>query len=349
MGRYRLMVAFLSVTLSLVSLSYAAQTPDDTHPYDLVYVLNSGLVDAPNGRQRDIYALSLPDNRHVRLTYTQHDEHNLMVSPDGSQLAFNVNENGKLEIYMMSLTDGETQNVTRSAVNDFLEDWSPDGTRLYFSSIINGVEGIFAATVATGEITAVIEQAVSDFTLSRDGQYAAYYTSEAIEEPLRSLCIFTLATREQRCMDVEIGTSLQFAWSPDSSRVLIQQETARIHLLNADGTGFRALSAENAREGGASWSPDGEQIAFHVVDRGLEHPTTDIFIMNADGTNRRLLVTAPGPDSFPVWSPDGSQIAFYSARDMNGEIYLMNADGSDQRRLTFTRGGEGEIQWIPSG
>jgi Tol biopolymer transport system component len=348
----RTLTVFALVLLASASFSHAVQIPDDTHPYDLVYVLNSGLVDVPEGRRKDIYALSLADNRPVRLTSSKGDEYNLMVSPDGSQIAYNIDRDGNIDIYVMSLADGETQNVISSPANDFLADWSPDGTRLYFSSIINGVEGIFAATVATGEIMTVIEQAVSGFTLSRDGQYAAYYTSEAIEEPLRSLCILTLATGEERCIQGSMGTALPPTWSPDGSQLLIEiyadATATRIFIINVDGTGFRALSAENAREGGASWSPDGSQIAFHAIDRSSQYLNLDIFVMNADGTNRIKLADSPTLDLFPVWSPDGSQIAFYSARDMNGEIYLMNADGSDQRRLTFTRGGEGEIQWIPT-
>jgi len=68
----------------------------------------------------------------------------------------------------------------------------------------------------------------------------------------------------------------------------------------------------------ATWSPDGERLAF-VSDRG-DHSFIGVFDLAAE----TLLWMAPGVDrdDLPVWSPDGSRIAF-ARRDgaLKGEIF----------------------------
>ena len=51
--------------------------------------------------------------------------------------------------------------------------------------------------------------------------------------------------------------------------------------MNADGTDVRQLTDNGALDWDASWSPDGDRIAF-VSDR---YDYAEIFVMDADGTN----------------------------------------------------------------
>jgi Tol biopolymer transport system component len=86
---------------------------------------------------------------------------------------------------------------------------------------------------------------------------------------------------------------------------------ARIHLMNADGSGDTAITAGPGDA--PAWSPDGTRLAF-VGDSG-------IYLMNADGSSVVQLI-ADGTE--PAWSPDGRRIAFA----MSSQIAIVNLDGS---------------------
>jgi hypothetical protein len=68
----------------------------------------------------------------------------------------------------------------------------------------------------------------------------------------------------------------------------------------------------------ASWSPDGDLIAFVRDDE------PGVFVTRADGSGTRLVSDAPAAD--PEWSPDGSRIAF-TVPGTDGGIYVVDAEG----------------------
>lgn len=78
---------------------------------------------------------------------------------------------------------------------------------------------------------------------------------------------------------------------------------------------------------GASWSPDGQTLAYSVE---TEPYLRDIYLINVDGTGQRALITGDADDAGPVWSPDGQRILYLSNDASDGrELYSVNADGSD--------------------
>jgi Tol biopolymer transport system component len=84
--------------------------------------------------------------------------------------------------------------------------------------------------------------------------------------------------------------------------------TARIYLVNADGSGVTRLTTG----GSPAWSPDGQRIALNR--------SGNIYVIDATGANEIQLVAGASP----TWSPDGKRIAFTSSEG----IAVMNADGS---------------------
>ena len=126
---------------------------------------------------------------------------------------------------------------------------------------------------------------------------------------------------------------------------------AELYLMNADGTGPRALTANSEHDYSAAWSPDGSRIAF-ASRRDGHH---EIYVMNPDGTGQARLTHEQGLDAAPSWSPDGRRIVFVRGQDGQGtiserlEIWAMGSDGSDQARLTNNSAFEGWPAWSPDG
>lgn len=127
-------------------------------------------------------------------------------------------------------------------------------------------------------------------------------------------------------------------WSPDGTKILFHDVQilggdTDIHVVNIDGSNLTQITTGGDNLS-ASWSPDGNQIAFTSSRDG----SAQIYVMNPDGTNvTRLTFNSEfcdesgcsyfPSDSAPGWSPDGSKIVFQSTRGSGG-IYVMNSGGS---------------------
>ena len=121
---------------------------------------------------------------------------------------------------------------------------------------------------------------------------------------------------------VTAGASL----APDGARVVfpVQRRTGtQLYVMNADGSGLRALADEIDVRGAPAWSPDGRWIAFAAM-RAAE---PRLFKIPADGGEPIQLGDGYALD--PVWSPSG-QFLIYSGADVgtNVPVKAMNADGT---------------------
>ncbi|HEY6057321.1 MAG TPA: hypothetical protein VIV06_04775 [Candidatus Limnocylindrales bacterium] len=154
------------------------------------------------------------------------------------------------------------------------------------------------------------------------------------------------------------GSDSDPAWSPDRTKIAFESHAsapglpgpegryAQIWVMSADGSNAHPLTSEAANSAHATWSPDGNRIAFDS-DRG-DGKTLQVYVMDADGNNVRRLTGLPGGATLPAWSPDtrANLIAFDALASR--EIWAVSPDGSDEPK-PLVDGHAAYPAWSPDG
>ncbi|HET9344059.1 MAG TPA: hypothetical protein VFO05_00030 [Candidatus Limnocylindrales bacterium] len=194
--------------------------------------------------------------------------------------------------------------------------------------------------------------------------------------------------RQTRLVEATPGSDLgNPVWSPDGSRIAFTRfsgpadDPARgdqdIWIVNADGSGARALAEGPAWQWFPRWSPDGKWLAYTEEAAGgpwlssgpvgpdlgqgpagpvfpganaASRPEAELWRMPVDGSGPPERITdAAGDDRSGAWSPDGTRLVFDSTRDGNTDLYVVDADGSNSVRLTADAGEDWAASWSPDG
>lgn len=143
------------------------------------------------------------------------------------------------------------------------------------------------------------------------------------------------------------------AWSPDGSTIAFTASPLSgdddpsvwdVYTIRPDGTGLTNVTGTaDTDEGAASWSPDGERLAYSLASG---QGSAIVVRTLADGT-LTTITDGSALDMSPAWSPDGSLIAFERGpiEGDDFDIWTMRPDGSNLIRLTT--GGALSPAWQP--
>lgn len=124
-----------------------------------------------------------------------------------------------------------------------------------------------------------------------------------------------------------------------------------IFTMNADGTGLRQLTKNDANDLDPEWSPDGKWIAFTA---GGSRP--GVGVMRADGTDLSLLISDFTVD--PSWSPDGRRmvISWLKTFPDDYELHILDLQRSGSSweitkttQVTDNSADDVDPEWSPDG
>jgi Tol biopolymer transport system component/DNA-binding winged helix-turn-helix (wHTH) protein len=133
-------------------------------------------------------------------------------------------------------------------------------------------------------------------------------------------------------------------WDSDAKRVLafVQPGSDGPEHFGWIDVATRQLTRIPAEASGAvsqpSLSPDGEALAFHLVDAD---GSVNAWVQRLDGGARRQVTFDREAASYPRWSQDGRWLAVNLKRGEDAHVGVVSAEGGPVEQLTFGHG----IRW----
>jgi tricorn protease len=110
-------------------------------------------------------------------------------------------------------------------------------------------------------------------------------------------------------------------------------------LVGREGGSARRLTTGLGVESDATFSPDGQWIAFS----GTYDGNYDIYVVPVAGGTPRRLTWHPGGERAQGWTPDGKGVLFASGRSGFGRLYVMPLTGGLPTELPLPRVAQGAL------
>jgi Tol biopolymer transport system component len=215
--------------------------------------------------------------------------------------------------------------------------WSPDGTEIAFSSARDGIAHIFvmnADGTGTRRLTDT-EKGDEHPSWSADGRRIVFSREGA-------LFAAPVAGGKAQRVGHGFGSAQDPAYSPDGKLIAYDYripgfQNSEIYVMNADGTGIRAVTKLGGTSGLPAWSPDGRTLAFQSNAK-VDH--YEIFTVALNGSHVKQVTAADVDVIQPAFTPDGA-VGF--SRD--GAIWI--DDGKKETQLTSGKNVDTNPVWRP--
>ncbi len=124
------------------------------------------------------------------------------------------------------------------------------------------------------------------------------------------------------------------------------QSSDQICIINADGSGFRQLTSDNARHFYPSMSPDGGSVLYSAF---REKNVYEIYELSLTAGNTNRLTDRLGVSNAPEVSPNGESIVFMrgNPNTQQNQIWVMDRNGENPANVPQALGWD--PTWSPDG
>ncbi len=319
----------------------------------------------------DVYAMDLISKEISRITTSELQKHNLVVSPDGRWGAFVTGDFEAELIYTVNLAQSnpEPALVTPDMQNSHFPIWSPDSQRLAFEHGHQvGQSTIYTVNPDGSDLKQISN--TEDFNIqpiwSPDSQQIGYtkYPNEGLFSgaPLLGYSQAYIAnadgSNQKPIGDIEGYREISPHWAFDGENILFMAETTGELLLSGlFQTDPRGTAPEMLVEGSEqNWfydtyyvvhSPAGNRMAIltfasFIGNWGVNYQA--LYTMRPDGSDLVFVHEFLAPDeavfdsaatsriTIPSWTPDGTSMIV----DDNQNLFLVNISTGERTQLTET-------------
>jgi Tol biopolymer transport system component/DNA-binding winged helix-turn-helix (wHTH) protein len=137
-------------------------------------------------------------------------------------------------------------------------------------------------------------------------------------------------------------------WSPDSRRLFVataaREQRSKFAWLDIATRQLSPLPISTDGVLSQRLSPDGREIAFHVIDHG---GVINVWTQALDGGARRQITFDEEAISYPMWSPDGKWLVVEIKRGDDTQMGVVSKDGGPVELLVTERGQSWPYSWAP--
>jgi TolB protein len=291
-------------TLALVLLAATALPADDA-PHPPSQSTERGILFVSNRDGiEDIYVMDADGSNVRRLTHTEGEERVTSVpawSPDGTEVVFasNRDDGGSANLYVVAADGSNLRRLTRHGKFDYVPDWSPDGARIAFMSNRDGPPEVYVMSTDGSNVERLtfLEKGSGQLCCPDWSPDATQIAFHAAGERA-GISVYVMDANGANLRELGLGSLPR--WSPDGNQIAFV-EAFQIHLMNADGSERRKLSAVEGLAVYPVWSPDGSRIAFTFLPRGGDFEGGEIYVMNLDGSDLTNLTSDQTYDGHANW------------------------------------------------
>lgn len=337
----------------LARLKFTPVTSWQTEPNSPLSVLSTSsdgkflALSKSHAGQSDIYVQQLNGGQPRKVTDDVWEDDSPIWSPDGQQLAYLSQRNGKTELWVIPSFGGGGQLLkTFETVPRWLTSWSRDGRRLYYEVDAH----LYTLEMATRETRCVTtflsnKAGPNAFAVSLNDQWLAYVDRVG---GVKQLFVVPLAGGVAVQITHEGEENDNPLWLPDGERLLYSSKRNGVRqICMAYRDARKPVQITFGHEDMVPWeiTQDGHTIYYRE-----ERVEADIYTLDAVTKVERQTVSDIKPNYFPVVSPDGRTLLWQQASDtsqlLSSEIFANNLATGDQLRLAANGF---DPRWSPRG
>ncbi|MCM1028146.1 MAG: PDZ domain-containing protein [Pseudoflavonifractor sp.] len=213
------------------------------------------------------------------------------------------------DLYSVPVTGGRASRLTSHEGNEIFPRISPDGASIAFTGQYDGNTEVYSMPITGGEPTRLT---------------------------------FTATNSRDDLGDRMGPNNIVIAWSTDGKEILYRNRTGDGFdgkLWQVEPTGGMPTRLPLPEGGFASWSPDGQRLAYNRVMREFRNwkyyrggMADDIWIYDPKAQTITNITDNPAQDIIPMWI--GNEIYFISDRDMTMNLFAYDTTTGKTRKVT---------------